>query len=97
MQLFNQYCQQTAPMLFLIANDSNISNQNQTLHYIRCIKPSVNKLTRPFPIIALAGNTVPLEEMWQRWRAVSDTFVFNLTCLRFDPQAALEANALPLI
>ena len=39
------------------------------------------------------GNTVPFEEMLQRWRAVSNT-VSDLTSARFEPQISRSKDEL---
>ena len=51
-------------------------------HYTRC-----NELTGPISASLHPGNTVPFEEMPQRWRAVGNT-VSDLTPPRFEPQTS---------
>ena len=39
----------------------------------------------------IVGNTAPLKDMLQRWKAVGNT-VFDLTSPRFEPQTSRSRN-----
>ena len=55
-----------------------------------------NEFEGPISASFCRGNTDPLKEMSQRWRAVGNT-VFDLTDLKFDIRPpAPKTNALPI-
>ena len=70
----------------------HIKNQIKIFHYIRCITPkrASQVCGTHFRVIA-PGNTVPFEEMWQRWRAVRNT-ESDLTGPRLEPQTSRSTD-----
>ena len=50
-----------------------------------------DEFTGPISVLFRPGNTAPLEEMLQRWRAVGNT-VSDLTGPRFEPQTSCSRD-----
>ena len=76
-----------APQVFnFLHTDKAQGKSNLSLYSLQYTK-ACNELTGQISASLRLGNTAPLEEMSQRWRAVDNT-VLDLTGLRFEPQTS---------